>query len=155
MRPLNSADLPPVLPEATTSQAPGATEAGERAADRGTNETASGNRFGKPEAGASTEARAKWVRAKVEKPSRTAVTSGTVRPVAHGVGDRHSIFAQALIEVLKRNDGILEARRVFGTVSNQVASTANSAGHGRTPRYAPLRFAGHGGGDFFFVPKDV
>lgn len=78
--------------------------------------------------------------------SRTVLTSGGLEPVLDdGVG-QHSIFARAFLDVLNDNQGALKARRLFVSLRDQVALHAD-----QTPQYAPIRKAGHEGGDFVFV----
>lgn len=105
------------------------------------------------EAGMSSEARLKWIRSMVESSSRTALTSGGDAPVVDNVGGKHSIFAQALIEALSDNRGVLEAQRLFRNVTSRVTSTARKYGIDQVPQYAPIQYSDHGGGDFFFVPS--
>jgi uncharacterized caspase-like protein len=103
--------------------------------------------------GATPEARAHWLRTVAEKRSRTALTSGGLQPVLDAGGGGHSVFAKALLSVLEGNDGILESRKLHLEVAARVAWAAASEGTRQEPEYAPLKFAGHEGGDFLFVPR--
>jgi LysM repeat protein/adenylate kinase len=89
-----------------------------------------------------------WARM-VQKRSRTALTSGGVEPVLDGSGGSHSVFAKAFLTILSENRDILEGQQLFASIRPLVM--VNSP---QTPEYANIRFAGHEGGDFLFVPKD-
>lgn len=83
---------------------------------------------------------------------RTVMTSGGVQPVLDsGVGG-HSIFAAALLRVLRDNDDILEGNRLFDAVSPIVTAQSAKLGYKQTPTYRAIVFAGHEGGDFLFIP---
>ena len=105
------------------------------------------------EAGMSNEARATWVTTILKKRSRVAMTSGGLQPVLDAGGGGHSIFAKAFIDVLKTNRGVLEARRVHQEVSARVTYAADAFRYDQLPEYAPIKHAGHGGGEFFFVAQ--
>jgi hypothetical protein len=70
--------------------------------------------------GMSDKARADWYKAMNHVRARAALTSGGVRPVLDSGGGEHSIFAQAFIEVLDQNDGILEGYRLYREVQTRV-----------------------------------
>ncbi|MGI9232122.1 MAG: caspase family protein [Woeseiaceae bacterium] len=80
--------------------------------------------------------------------SRMILTSGGLEPVLDGGNpfSRHSVFADALLAALRRNDTVIEAGRLFVQVRDSVALASD-----QTPQYAPLRSAGHAGGDFIFA----
>jgi hypothetical protein len=83
---------------------------------------------------------------------RTVMTSGGVQPVLDsGVGG-HSIFADALLRVLRDNDDILEGNRLFDAVSPIITAQSAKLGYKQSPTYRAIVFAGHEGGDFLFVP---
>lgn len=85
----------------------------------------------------------------INKKARTVMTSGGLEPVLDKGGKNdHSIFASALIDALRRNDGIMEGSVLFSQVRRPVAVNAD-----QTPEYADIRKAGHDGGDFLFVKK--
>lgn len=81
------------------------------------------------------------------KRSRTVLTSGGLEPVQDDGGGKHSVFANALITLLEDNDNLLEAGKLFIQLRNKVILNAD-----QTPQYAPIRKAGHDGGDFIFIP---
>ena len=94
-----------------------------------------------------------WVKTMVNGRSRTALTSGGLQPVADaGVGD-HSFFARAFLNVLQDNNRLLEAQRVYNEVSASVALSSVNSALPQSPQYAPIRYAGHESGEFFFLPK--
>lgn len=82
--------------------------------------------------------------------SRTALVSGAQQPIPGQ--DDLSIFAAAILRVLRANPGVLEARRLFDFVAAQMGFTAQRLGLDLAPRYAPIRLSGHEAGDFLFVP---
>jgi hypothetical protein len=83
-----------------------------------------------------------------QKRSRTALVSGGLEPVEDGLGGDHSVFAKALLDVLKDNRGTIEGERLFMQIQRPVMLEAN-----QTPQYSDIRFAGHEGGDFLFIRK--
>jgi hypothetical protein len=94
-----------------------------------------------------------WVKTMVNGRSRTALTSGGLQPVADaGVGD-HSYFARAFLNVLQDNTHLLEAQRVYNEVSASVALNSVNSALPQSPQYAPIRYAGHESGEYFFLPK--
>lgn len=96
---------------------------------------------------------APWVKSMVNGRSRTALTSGGVQPVPDVGSGNHSFFARALLNVLTDNKKLLEAQRVFREVSTSLALNAADSALPQLPQYAPIRFAGHESGEFFFLPK--
>jgi hypothetical protein len=103
--------------------------------------------------GMSDEARVAWQRAMAGKRSRTALTSGGIAPVMDAGGGRHSVFAGALLSVLRANEAVLEGQRLFQELAARVTYAAERFRFEQTPQYAPIKFSGHESGDFFFVPK--
>jgi hypothetical protein len=94
-----------------------------------------------------------WVKAMNSGRSRTALTSGGVQPVPDVGTGNHSYFARAFLNVLRDNNRLIEAQRVFQEVSTSLALNAVDAPVPQIPQYAPIRFAGHESGEFFFMPK--
>ena len=80
--------------------------------------------------------------------SRSIMTSGGLEPVTDSGAGKHSIFADALLRALKANRQPIEAARLFVQIRDRVSLNA-----AQTPQYAPLRNAGHDGGDFIFEPR--
>lgn len=87
-----------------------------------------------------------------QKRSRTVMTSGGLEPVLDsGRGAqraKHSVFAAAFLDALNKNREVLEVSRLFVGLRDRVTSYAE-----QTPQYAPIRNAGHEGGEFLFVPR--
>jgi hypothetical protein len=94
-----------------------------------------------------------WVKTMANGRSRTALTSGGLQPVPDVGAGNHSYFARAFINALQDNNKLLEAGRLYRTVSTQVALTSVKAPLPQNPQYAAIRFAGHESGEFFFMPK--
>ncbi|MGH2668651.1 MAG: caspase family protein, partial [bacterium] len=105
------------------------------------------------EAGMTKEARLAWMRGMVGKKSRTALTSGGIAPVLDSGGGDHSIFTKALLTVLGETEDAIEGQRVFQEISARVAWAAEAQQFEQLPQYAPIKYAGHESGDFFFVPR--
>lgn len=93
----------------------------------------------------------KWLKAMVKTRSRTVLTSGGLEPVLDSGGGDHSIFANAFIQQLERNDGIIDAYRIYLNITRKVSRKAAEVGFSQTPTYAPIQHAGHGGGEFVIV----
>jgi hypothetical protein len=86
--------------------------------------------------------------------SRTVLASGGLQPVLDTVGgETHSIFARALLSVLKLATDATSASQVASAVAARVGFKAAQLGIEQTPLYAPIRHAGHEAGDFVFVPR--
>ena len=105
------------------------------------------------ETGLTDEARRHWIKVMTQKRSRTALTSGDLQPVIDRGGGEHSVFAKALLNVLQQNDTILEGITLHKEISGRVAFAASAVEVEQVPQYAPIRFAGHESGEFFFVPS--
>lgn len=99
------------------------------------------------------EERLHWLRAVAGKRARVVLTSGGVAPVLDSGGGAHSVFAKALLEVLGSNVELLDGQRLFREVAARVSFAADNVGFDQVPEYAPIRYAGHEAGEFFFVPR--
>ncbi len=86
------------------------------------------------------------------KRSRTVLTSGGLQPVLDSGGGDHSLFARALLTVLKLNDRPLSGAVLHREVAARVTFAATELGVEQVPDYAPIQFAGHEIGDFVLVP---
>ena len=53
----------------------------------------------------------------------------------------------------KKYNDVLEGQRLFQELSAQVTWAAEAKNFEQVPQYAPIKFAGHESGDFFFVPE--
>lgn len=85
--------------------------------------------------------------------SRTALTSGGVQPVPDTGSGNHSYFARAFLNVLQDNNRLMEAQRLYREVATSLALNSINSPIPQNPQYAPIRYAGHESGDFFFMPK--
>ncbi len=103
--------------------------------------------------GMTPEERLHWLRTMTERRARTVLTSGGIAPVMDAGGGRHSVFAKALIEVLRANDEVMDGARLHRDVAARVAYAAAGLQFDQVPEYAPIRFAGHEAGEFLLVPR--
>lgn len=103
--------------------------------------------------GASDGERNAWLRDALAKRSRSALTSGGLQPVLDTGGGGHSIFARSVLDTLSESRDVLEANRLWSAVKARVMLETRALRREQVPEYAPIRFAGHAGGEFFFVPQ--
>jgi len=94
-----------------------------------------------------------WVSDRAASRSRTALTSGGLAPVPDTAAGGNSLFAQAFVAALEDNRSLLPAQRLFREVSLSLATAATETSLPQAPEYAPIQFAGHEAGEFFFQPK--
>lgn len=106
---------------------------------------------GRLEPAMTEEELARAVQNLANKRARLVLTSGGVEPVLDNTGGAHSVFAQIFIETLRSNDGVLLGRDVFQRVQLRVNAMAQRWAVPQVPEYAPIKYAGHEGGDFFFL----
>jgi hypothetical protein len=106
---------------------------------------------GRLEAAMTEEELARAVQNLANKRARLVLTSGGIEPVLDNTGGDHSVFAQIFIETLQSNDGVLLGRDVFQRVQLKVNAMAQRWAVPQVPEYAPIKYAGHEGGDFFFL----
>lgn len=85
----------------------------------------------------------------VGRRARMVMTSGGNEPVADGGSNGHSVFANALINTLAENQGLIETTRLFDLVRRRVLDSAMSD---QVPLLSTIRDAEHDGGEFFFFP---
>jgi hypothetical protein len=85
------------------------------------------------------------------KRARMVMTSGGVEPVLDGAGGQHSVFAMVFLEVLESNTGVMLGRDLFRQLQLRVNAMAQRWSVPQVPEYAPIKYAGHEGGDFFFL----
>ncbi|MEA3410001.1 MAG: caspase family protein [Pseudomonadota bacterium] len=102
--------------------------------------------------GLTDEAKVKWYRTMSKARTRAVLTSGGVKPVLDSGGGDHSVFARAFIDVLNENDGILEGFHLYREVQIRVKLAAATLRVEQNPQYAPIKYAGHEAGEFFFRP---
>jgi hypothetical protein len=97
--------------------------------------------------------RVKWYKVMVSKPSRVALTSGGLEPVADSSAGSHSMFADLFIKVLRGNASVLAAQEVYARIQPAVATSGDNTRPKQVPEYAPIKMAGHEAGDFLFVKR--
>jgi uncharacterized caspase-like protein len=95
--------------------------------------------------------RTNWYKIMISKPSRVALTSGGLEPVADSNGGDHSLFASILLKVLRGNANVMSAQEVYTQIQPAVAMKMDDARMHQVPEYAPIKMAGHEAGDFLFV----
>lgn len=103
------------------------------------------------EPGMSEQQLAHVIMSMAQKRSRMVLTSGGLEPVLDGGGGAHSVFAKTFLEVLRSNQGVLPGKDLHRHLQLRVAAQAERAQVSQVPEYAPIRYAGHEAGDFFFV----
>jgi len=96
---------------------------------------------------------AQWLKSASASRSRTALTSGGLAPVPDSGSGGNSLFAKAFVNALEDNNKLLEGASLFRSVTRTVAVGASEATLAQQPEYAPIRFAGHEAGEFFFMPS--
>ena len=99
---------------------------------------------------ANTE-RVKWYKVMMSKPSRVALTSGGLEPVADSGAGTHSMFANLFLQALHGNANVLAAQEVYSKIQPAIATAGDNTHTKQVPEYAPIKMAGHEAGDFLFV----
>jgi hypothetical protein len=94
----------------------------------------------------------RWVQAATSSRSRTALTSGGLAPVPDIGRGGNSHFAGALVAALEDNSRLIQGQALFQEVYTSLASAAAESDLVQIPGYAPIQFAGHEAGEFFFSP---
>jgi hypothetical protein len=92
--------------------------------------------------------------AKLERRSRFVLASGGIAPVidATGPNERHSVFANAFLEVLQNSSGTMSVVELYGRVFDRMYARLTQMGLTQEPELRVIRAAGHQSeGDFFFV----
>jgi caspase domain-containing protein/Sel1 repeat-containing protein len=107
--------------------------------------------LGHLEAGVSAQEAMKVMQLMARQRSRMVLTSGGVEPVIDSVGGANSVFARSVVELLQSNSGVLPGQELFRNLQLRVAAVAQRIDIRQVPEYAPIKFAGHESGDFFFV----
>jgi uncharacterized caspase-like protein len=105
------------------------------------------------EAGMTDQLRFKWLKLMSKTRSRTALTSGGLKPVLDSGMNGHSIFANAFIEAIANNNQILEGQSLYRKVYDHLAKATKRLNFKQKPKYAPIKHGGHEAGDFFLVAK--
>lgn len=95
------------------------------------------------------------------KQSRNVMTSGRLEPVLDGGGPgNHSVFAAALIDVLRSNSDVITSQEIYNRLVTRVMRNATKVlmndqdlPDPQQPTYSALDNGGHVYGDFVFVPR--
>ncbi len=103
--------------------------------------------------GMSDDLRSQWLRAMAKTRSRYLLTSGGVKPIVDDGGNGHSVFANALIEVLSDGSGVIESSVLYRRVRDLVTQRSQVLELDQTPDYAQLRSSGHEFGEFLLVVR--
>lgn len=103
--------------------------------------------------GMTDDEQSRWYRTMAAKHARVVLTSGGVKPVSDIGGNGHSVFAEAFLTTLRSNRQVLEGQKLAQQVTRMVAVAPAAEKLQQVPIYAPLGYAGHEAGDFFFVPN--
>lgn len=106
------------------------------------------------ESGMSKQKKDQWYEIMAGARARAVLTSGGLQPVLDSGGGDHSIFTAALLDVLRDNDSILEGYSLFRKLQSRVKTQAARLNVEQDPQYAPIKFAGHEAGEFFFLPRN-
>ena len=115
--------------------------------------TLSQSSTGRPEPGSGASELVKTVEGLASRRARMVMTSGGIEPVADAAGGAHSAFAQVFVDTLKTSESTLLGRDLFGRLQVRVNDLAQRWAISQVPEYAPIKYAGHEGGDFFFVRR--
>lgn len=105
------------------------------------------------DAGMSDDARMTWLKTMAEARTRHLITSGGVKPVLDDGGNGHSIFASALIDVLKNGQGIIDGSQIYDEVKIKVETRAQTLNVDQSPLYARLQESDHEFGEFLLIAK--
>ena len=93
-----------------------------------------------------------WYKTMLKTRARTVLTSGGLKPVLDGGGGQHSVFAEAFLDSLRKNDSILDGYSLYREVQKRMKVATNKLNVEQDPQYAPIKFAGHEAGEFFLLP---
>jgi Caspase domain/Sel1 repeat len=108
--------------------------------------------LGRLPTGLSDAERLKLMQTMAQKRSRMAMTSGGKEPVIDSDGrSQHSAFEQIFVTLLRANVGVVSGQELFNQLRLRVAAVAQQVQMNQVPEYAPIKYAGHESGDFFFV----
>jgi uncharacterized caspase-like protein len=94
-----------------------------------------------------------WLDEGMGQRSRLVLTSGGLSPVPDSIDGKHSGFAMALLDVLRRAQGPVESQRLFREVKRALPLDPISIALGLEPTLAPIQFAGHQGGEMVVVVR--
>lgn len=84
-----------------------------------------------------------------DKRSRLVLAADTPHPVAAPPEGTSSAFADAFVDALRSNDGVLESSRLYRQMNNRLTVQAS----GPAPVFAPIQWARSEVSEFFFVRR--
>lgn len=87
------------------------------------------------------------------KKSRLLISSGGDRPVLDTSKTGSSVFANAFIDELESNNGLMTTPALFLKIRDRVSDAAARQDFEQEPEIKAIKRAGHEVGDFFFIPK--
>jgi hypothetical protein len=96
-----------------------------------------------------------YIKYKLPRRSRLLLSSGGDKPVIDEGGGDHSVFAQELIDVLRKNKDVLSAPDLYASIRGPVKVRAAANQFVQEPVYKSIKGAGHEVGDFFFIPSSL
>ncbi|HMM65566.1 MAG TPA: caspase family protein [Dokdonella sp.] len=91
----------------------------------------------------------------LSRKARYVLSSGGLSPVLDQAGDGHSVFASALLKVLRENNRILTQTGLERALVEPVRASSQRIGIVQSPDLKKVREAGDAGGAFFLVPRSV
>ncbi len=95
-----------------------------------------------------------WMSTMAKRRVRMALTAGGLIPIPDGGGGRHSIFAEALLSVLRANNQIMWGSQLHQAVAARVSYRAKSMiPYDQVPEYREMKHGDAEPGEFFFVPR--
>ena len=94
------------------------------------------------------------VDALIKEHPRMVMASGGDQPAYEPTGAEHSLFARALLDVLREHHGMLTGDAVFRALAPRVRRAAEKLGVQQEPRYLPILDSDHDSGDFVLVATD-
>jgi tRNA A-37 threonylcarbamoyl transferase component Bud32 len=87
-----------------------------------------------------------------QKRARLVISSGGTAPVIDSADGRHSLFTNALLDVLgKPGDRVVDVQSLFPRIRERVVDAARRAGREQNPDLAVMAEVGDEGGSFYFV----
>jgi hypothetical protein len=95
-----------------------------------------------------------YIKYKIPKRARLLLSSGGDQPVLDKAGGgKNSVFADAFLQELETNTGVLSVPELFARIAKRVEGVAARNNFEQKPEFKSIKGAGHDMGDFFFVPK--
>lgn len=99
--------------------------------------------------GRSDEERHYHLRLLLDKRARLVLAADAPHPVAAPPDGKASVFAEAFLDALRRNEGVLESSRLYRQMNQRLTVDAS----GPAPVFAPIQWARSEVSEFFFVRR--